>query len=271
MSAPLTLRSIRPQDFPNGIQDASSVQRLGNLIAPMLAQLKTLSTNGVSISQNLDAQMLSFSVTTPGTDWIQVSGGIGFTNGWVPYGGVQSTPRYRRMPTGDTEVEGYVKSGTVGTSPFTLPVAIRPVTQKTFITLGSTGPTAQVAVRSEVAPAGTIVSSSLGAVLTNDFWGLDGIRFTTATNSPGILSCFPFRVKVNDTRRPKAVLLLSCADHNSANPPDTPNTGSTPSILVPGLQWSFVNATDGKQYISIDGMPGLALGRTYDLSCLVLY
>lgn len=46
-------------------------------------------------------------------------------NSWVNYGGTYRTARYRKI--GDrVEIEGLVKSGTIGATVFTLPVGYRP-------------------------------------------------------------------------------------------------------------------------------------------------
>lgn len=58
--------------------------------------------------------------------WIAVSGGIGFQNSWVNYGGGEQAMQYRKV--GDVvELRGTIKSGTVGFVPaFTLPAGYRP-------------------------------------------------------------------------------------------------------------------------------------------------
>jgi hypothetical protein len=91
---------------------------------------------------------------------------------------------------------------------------------------------------------------------------------TGATGAPialDVAPCFPRQVRINDRRTALGVLLLSCRDHSQA-------PGSTPSIATTGLQWSAVQSSrGGPNTISIDAIPGLAPGRTYDLTILVLY
>lgn len=69
--------------------------------------------------------------TTYDTGWIQVTGGIGFQNGWVDYD--SRTARYRKI-NGIVYFEGIVKNGTVGsgTPMFTLPAGFRP-TNRVFL------------------------------------------------------------------------------------------------------------------------------------------
>ncbi len=51
-----------------------------------------------------------------------------FANSWVNFGGVYAPARFRRDINGWVTVEGLVKSGTVGTTVFTLPAGYRPAT-----------------------------------------------------------------------------------------------------------------------------------------------
>ena len=88
-----------------------------------------------------------------------------------------------------------------------------------------------------------------------------------------VAPCFPQQIRIDDRRRPLGVLLLSCQDHSQANPAGTPNSGATtPAIATTGLQWSYLAASHGQaNLVSIDAIPGLAVGRTYDVIVLVLY
>lgn len=59
------------------------------------------------------------------TAWTAVSGGVGFQNSWVDFGGAFPTAQYRKV--GDVvSIRGLVKSGASNTTIFTLPVGFRP-------------------------------------------------------------------------------------------------------------------------------------------------
>ncbi len=60
--------------------------------------------------------------------WHSVSS---FLNGWSSFGGAFQAPRYR-LVGGMVQVQGHVKSGTINTSAFTLPVGYRPAGTLTF-------------------------------------------------------------------------------------------------------------------------------------------
>lgn len=61
-----------------------------------------------------------------GTSYIAVTGGIGFQNSWVDFGGAQMTVAYTKDVFGFVHLRGTMKSGTVNTTAFTLPVGYRP-------------------------------------------------------------------------------------------------------------------------------------------------
>lgn len=57
--------------------------------------------------------------------WTKVTGGVGFQNSWVDFGGASPPAAYRLYPDGDVGLRGVVKSGTA-TTIFTLPAGLRP-------------------------------------------------------------------------------------------------------------------------------------------------
>jgi len=57
--------------------------------------------------------------------WINVSGGVGFTNGWGAIGG-QVPPRYRTLPEGKERIELSLIGGTNGLAAWTMPIGRRP-------------------------------------------------------------------------------------------------------------------------------------------------
>lgn len=68
-----------------------------------------------------DADRLVLGATGSSSAWTAPT----LVNSWVNYGGTLCTARYRKI--GDrVEIEGFVKSGTIGASVFTLPVGYRP-------------------------------------------------------------------------------------------------------------------------------------------------
>ncbi len=65
------------------------------------------------------------------TGWIQVSGGVGFQNAWVDFGGGNPNAAYRRIGN-VVRMRGIIKTGTIGLAAFTLPLGFRPIVQQGF-------------------------------------------------------------------------------------------------------------------------------------------
>ena len=66
-------------------------------------------------------------------DWHEIGATSepGFANSWVN-AGAQATAAFMKLPTGLVVIKGIIKSGTLGTAAFTLPVGYRTVAQQDF-------------------------------------------------------------------------------------------------------------------------------------------
>jgi hypothetical protein len=267
MTAPATSYLLRSNDFPDGIKTSMDVQRLGAVLNPMLAKLKNLGARGVNLTQNVDGQVVSFQVQTPASDWTDFTPAT-----WTNAGGLYPNFGWRVDQSGVGWLRGRIATlPALATVLATLPAAAAPLGTRRF-TVDAAGAYGAI----EVAANGQITQVVGSIAGTLDFDG----AFPTANNSPsvsgasaGVAAPFPVLVRISDRRKPLAVLLLSVQDHSLGNPSNTPNSGTTtPSILAPGLQWSAVGSSPNlPNLISVDGIPGLALGRTYDVQLLVLY
>lgn len=86
------------------------------------------------------------------TEWLTPT----FSGTWVNFGSTHRNARFRK--NGDrTEIEGFVKSGTIGTSIFTLPAGFRPPTDMVFAVHSNT------AFGSLVVKAGGTVEAQSGS------------------------------------------------------------------------------------------------------------
>jgi hypothetical protein len=101
--------------------------------------------------------------------WTAVSGGVGFQNSWVNFGGSYPAARFRKVADVVT-VEGMVKTGASGTVAFTLPAGSRPAAELIFSTRADGG-TAEVIIQTD----GDVVISG-GSVST--FASLMGVSFS---------------------------------------------------------------------------------------------
>lgn len=96
-------------------------------------------------------------------------------NGWVDFGGgVFAEAAYTKDALGWVHLRGLVKSGTINTTIFTLPVGFRPAQQCIFATAAANA--ANVYQRLDVT-AGGIVRQDSAAAGTNVYQSLEGVRF----------------------------------------------------------------------------------------------
>lgn len=100
--------------------------------------------------------------------WIGDAGEPNYENSWVDYGGEYSGAGFKKDAVGNVYLTGLVKSGTVNTAIFTLPVGYRPAYRKIFATTSN-----NVHARFDVQPSG-VVSTTNGS---NAWVSLDGITF----------------------------------------------------------------------------------------------
>ncbi len=70
-------------------------------------------------------------------DWHEIGAASepAFANSWVNFGGGLVTAAFRKLPTGEVYIKGFIKDGTIGAGAFTLPVGYRPLQTYNFIVL----------------------------------------------------------------------------------------------------------------------------------------
>lgn len=293
---------LRTADFPNGIATASDVQRLGALLNPRLKRLQALSSQGVNAIDNLDAQVIDFQVATPASAVETVAAIYNLTSAaTIP----NATPTVVNFANRELDTNSAVTTGAawVFTCPpgmaglyrvaATVSLGVLTATADAYVSvykngtevhrgerksLTSTYGGCSVAADVQLVAGDTLAisayqNSGAGQPIDNSTAAANRISIARAGPIMIAPSCFPQPLRITDRRTPLAVLLLSCQDHSQGNPAGTPNSGTnTPSVLVPGLQWSYLGQQQGQpNLVSIDGMPGLALGRTYDVSVMVLF
>lgn len=111
---------------------------------------------------------------------VGVAGEPAFENGWTNFGGGFEGARFWKDPEGVVHVEGLIKSGTVTSTMFTLPVGYRPATNKRYMTLAN-----GVVTCVQIFPDGVIRQTATGS--TSNAWvNLNGISFVAedAIGSP---------------------------------------------------------------------------------------
>jgi hypothetical protein len=112
--------------------------------------------------------------TLKGEEWREVgaTGQPAFTNSWVNHTAVtQESAAFYRDALGIVHLKGLIKSGTIGTSAFTLPEGYRPPLTKRFAC-----PSAGAYGQCDVGADGTVVP----AVGNNANFDLSGVQFRAA-------------------------------------------------------------------------------------------
>lgn len=119
-----------------------------------------------------------FVIGTMNPDTWHSVGGTGepaFANSWVNLGGGYQTAQFRRDADGQVYLRGWIKSGTVDTTAFTLPAGYRPAATEGFAAL-SLDVTIGVVGRVDVTAAGAVVPTSPSR---SDWVSLSTVRFHT--------------------------------------------------------------------------------------------
>lgn len=248
MSQPASSVRIRGVEFPKGIDSPEKVDLLGGMLNPLLRQFAEMGANGTNTVANLDAQVVDFNVTTPSTDWTALTLAAGATNA----GGAYASLGYRVTASG-AQLQGRLLTlPALATTFATLPAAVAPA-KNHVVSVDANAAYGQIEIGSD----GTI-KQNVGSLARLDCVA----AWAPIAGAIAPLSCWPQRIRVSDSRKPLAVFTLSCRD-----------SGTTPpSFSVGQPQWSYLGTSPGKpNLLSIDNLPGLALGRTYAMSVLVLF
>jgi hypothetical protein len=111
-------------------------------------------------------------VSASGEAWTSVT----FTNSWVDYGGYAPTA-YRKDANGYVHLRGLIKSGTLGSSAFTLPTGYRPYYNMIFMGHSNVSSTWGLANngRFDVASTGTVTPHA--TLCQNGYVSLEGVTF----------------------------------------------------------------------------------------------
>ncbi len=230
---------------------SSEIRKTVEAIAPPLNQfmLQTSSalTKALTLAENLDAQIHTFKITVP-TDWIAVT----FQAPWDNVDPVNNAPaQYRKTMDGMVQVQGRVLGGVLLTEIFVLPVGYRP---SCVIDFGCVSDDAFASV--QVARSGGVAAIT-GGVST--FLDIGTIQFPASDRTPIAPSCWPYAFKCTTRAKPKAVLVGAIEDTQDLNR----------TVHVGAPSWAIFDK-DGSRMIRIKHIPGLAPGRTYAVTLVVL-
>ena len=77
MAAPAQINTLRATDFPRGLADKGSVDKLFQILNPFLQQVGQTTTAGTSLGANIDGQGATAAIPK-GTAWRQMTLGAKF-------------------------------------------------------------------------------------------------------------------------------------------------------------------------------------------------
>lgn len=222
---------------------------LGSKIGPVLRALDKHNVDVVASLKNALVIGDSLQVFNPftqsaplavPTDWVLPTLG----NGWVNVGSGNASAQYKIDPFGRVTIRGLIKSGTINTTAFTLPVGYRPSGNETF-PASANNLFANLAVTS----AGAVIpqtGSTTNFSIECSFWA------DSTNDAPIPPSCFPFDVLWPKSYSPTLVVARCAA-----------TDGSNLGQMLP--DWTMVTK-GSNQFIHIRNLPGLLPGKSYSVT-----
>ncbi len=151
----------RTLTFPDRNLDLGRVDELGQVSPNVAALTATRTLTFADRNLNLNG-------VWDDSGWTSVAGGS-FLNSWVNYDTANwNGAAYRRVSSGMVILRGLIKSGTVGSAAFTLPVGYRPSKNMTFAV-----PSNDAFGRLTIDSSGN-VNPTIGS---NVYFALDGVTF----------------------------------------------------------------------------------------------
>lgn len=259
MSSPFDFTPLKKSDYgADGLGSKDALDKFFTQMNTTMQSLQQTLGGGLDFT-NLNGQAWEITLTTPNTDWVTVTPDAAWT--------VDEAVQWRRDSAGTVWWQGRVNSGgaipglatlvvtlPTGAFPSTSGAKRMPIIAKTAATRG----TAQIDVDSGGTMKFTASSSIAGAAVTEA-----DLYFSYPGTAPGVLSCFPVNVRVQDGKKVKGVFTTAIIDSDQASAPAvTPGpVAFVQNQTKPGFPNSF----------SLVGIAGLALGRTYSIRGVALF
>lgn len=244
MAGSLTFRKLSVEDFADLPDDSRElVKRLAEPLNQALASVATALSGGLTVKQNLAAQVKVVEFTTA-AQWIRPT----FTNAWTDASGSRFI-RYRKDGYGRVTLEGRMQSGVVNSPAFTLPADYRPGQELKFATNSNSAyGAATVATTGEV----TLTNGSNLAADMN-------FSFVTADPDPGPTLASPILFKNELRGAPLGLFLVRCFR--------TDRKDQVPPVSLPA--WRLVDR-GGVSHFHIDHLLGLKPERNYTATLVAL-
>lgn len=217
------------------------------------SDMAELLTGKAKIGANLQAEFKTLTISTPPSDWNVMSLLNSFTSTTAVSNGF-AAPRWRYSAAGIQLSGGFEKAAppAVPLAIAALPAGLVDVNEDSIVWLETSTPFGGAGlIRLDAAGSLTLRAAGGGGNLV--FCGLDNIIFAAPKTQTPALSCFPVSWKTSlPGGRPTQVEVMKAVD-----------VATLVSVPTSNPAWS----TDGNGNITIANIQGLALGRTYQITC----
>ncbi len=165
-----------PDIFVLGVEDVAGLQRPDRLLSPLNGFIEEVSSalQGLTFAENFLCTIRTVRLAMPSeAPWVAI-GPSDFANSWTNFGSGFRPAAYQIGPAGRVRLRGFVSSGVIGSTMFTLPVGYRPSAVEPFGCPSNAGaPATVVPGFLEVRTNGTVVPT----IGNNTWFSLGGVEF----------------------------------------------------------------------------------------------
>lgn len=234
MAAPPTITRLDASLFPK------EQQKAGEEISKFFTEAGACLDKGLTFQENFKAQVTAQLKARGAPFWLSPS----YTNSWVDFSGPLAG-RYRKNGEGLVQLAGSLKSGTIGSTAFTLPAGYRP-TQEVDISPWSSGETDSKLV---ILASGAVVP----VTGSNTQFSIDCSFMGDGTPGPTLTQDLLFACTVGRPLEVRAISAVTAADGNT-------------TLAVGPCAWRYQQ--DGQ--VRVTSVPGLLPDTDYLVTFLAV-
>jgi hypothetical protein len=230
--------------------DGGNVQKDFNINVGNIANAKAvLGASGLSVLGLKKIEVKEFEVVVP-DPWILM---LNFANGWENYNAPDNLVKFMKHPDGRTEVRGWMGSGTLNLTAFTLPPEYAPAETIQFA-CGDSQPNHRSTLQ---------VDSNGNVIPLHGTYPFFNIAFLAADSRPMVLNCFPAYIQTG-LNEPMGIFVLYTEYGESKRSPYI-----KPGAAVNHCDWSFTRKANGN-YIQINNITGLPYGQKTKVALMIV-
>lgn len=255
---------FRKEDYPStGLSTGPALDGFFGPLNRALAVARDALTQGLSIADNCNFEVRTVTVRTPSDDLVYpgIGSGPAFASGnFTTAANIELG--FSKRPDGWAEFSGgWVSIGAAvpvnNDLVFTMPATYWPAKTVHVRAITRDGANNDVFASVGVNTTGQVRLRNLGTWYANSILGLGG-AYPCADRRPVPLSCFPVDLELQRVRAPLGVGLLMVRD--------TSNALASPQAEPPLALGELKSIMLGPTRLRLQNLPGLLLGKTYELT-----